>query len=281
MRELAEALRNRQSNEFDANFMVDGPRGNGKSTFIWKLLTEVGNFHPRQDIVFSRADLMKCLKRKFTCIMADEMINSAHNRDFYAGQQKELIKMFNMYRDNFNILGGAVPFFYDLDPQVRKFIKMRITVIDRGVAVVQFARSSLYSNDPWETQINQKIEMKWVNNMQKGIPTKPNYRRLSTFKGYVHYGPMSKTDSILYKKLKEEKRNNLMETEKEEKGNAKNERYDALYNMLKRGELRTDHITALSVGLGINKNSLFQALKVRLVKEGLGQKVSDLIVGTE
>lgn len=208
--ELAAALKKRQMNEFDVNVAVDGARGNGKSTFAWKLLKKMGNFNPKKDVMFTREDVTDAImNRKFSCIDADEMINSAHNRDFFSGDQKTFIKIMNMYRDNYNILVGSAPFFYDLDSQVRKLIKIRATIVQRGVAILQIAKNSLYTNDPWETNVNKKIEESWINKIENGEPAKPKYERLTTYMGHLFYSKLNPPAEELYKQLKAEKRSQL------------------------------------------------------------------------
>lgn len=210
IKELAEVIKKRQANEFDVNIAIDGARGNGKSTLAWKTLTKLGNFAPRKDLMFTRDDVMDAVQnRKFSCIDADEMINSAHNRDFFSGDQKNFIKMMNMYRDNYNVLMGSSPYFYDLDPQVRKLIKMRITVVKRGVAIIQMAKQSLYMNDPWETSINKKIEESWINKLNKGVPIRPQYNKLTTYVGHLFYSALRPDQEELYKSLKLQKRSEL------------------------------------------------------------------------
>lgn len=257
MKDLATCIRERQKNEYDANIMVDGPRGNGKSTFIFKLFNAIGGFKPQQDIVFSRDDVMEGLKdKRFGLIMADEMINSAHNREFFSGDQKELIRMLNMYRDNHNVLAGAVPFFYDIDPQVRKFIKMRVTVVSRGVAIVQFARNSMYSNDPWETDVNKKIEMRWVNAMRRGKNTKPNFKLLTTFAGYVYYGALTPKQEELYKTIKRQKRQEMMEAKDPEEQEKENTAYEKLYNWMINGNVNEEMINSFALFKGIKPESV-------------------------
>lgn len=210
IKDLAEMIYKRQHNEFDVTVAIDGARGNGKSTLAYKLLTRIGNFNPEKDLLFSRDDVMDAIKnRKFSSIDADEMINSAHNRDFFSGDQKNFIKMMNMYRDNHNILIGSSPFFYDLDSQLRKLIKIRITVVKRGVAILQMAKSSLYINDPWETDINKKIELSWINRFKRGKLLAPKYQKLTTYAGHIFYTALSPAQEEKYKKLKVEKRNEL------------------------------------------------------------------------
>ncbi len=211
MKMLADSIRRRITNHYDVNILVDGSRGNGKSTFLYKLFCELGGFLPERDIVFSREDLIERMRSKHGLIMQDEMINAAHNREFWNKEQRILIKMLNMYRDNYNITAGAVPFFYDLDPQVRKFYAVRVTIVDRGKAILQKPGKSLFSNDPWETDLNKKIELKM--RRTKNGKNMINYRKLTTFWGTLEFGALSKKQEARYHKIKELKRDKMMNEE--------------------------------------------------------------------
>ena len=212
--ELAEMIKQRQANEYDVNIIIDGARGNGKSTLAYKLLTRIGKFNPKKDLFFTREDVMSAImNRKFSCIDADEMINSAYNRDFFSGDQKNFIKMMNMYRDNYNILIGSVPYFFDLDSQVRKLIKLRITIVKRGIAVLQMGKSTLYNNDPWETGVNKKIEEAWASKTKKGKLLKPQYHKLTTYAGHLFYNKLSPQQEEIYKEIKARKRAELKLTD--------------------------------------------------------------------
>ena len=153
------------------------------------------------------------MNRKFSCIDADEMINSAYNRDFFSGDQKNFIKMMNMYSDNYNILIGSVPYFFDLDSQVRKLIKLRITIVKRGIAVLQMGKSTLYNNDPWETGVNKKIEEAWASKTKKGKLLKPQYHKLTTYAGHLFYNKLSPQQEEIYKEIKARKRAELKLTD--------------------------------------------------------------------
>ena len=208
--DLAKSIKDRQERELDVNIIVDGARGNGKSTLCYKLLTRTGKFNPEKDLMFTRDDVMNgIINRKFSCIQADEMITSAHNRNFFSSDQQKFIQMMNIYRNNFNILMGCIPNFYDMDPQVRKLMKIRITVIKRGVAIIQIAKSSLYGNDPWETNVNKKIEEQWQNKVKKGELAKAQYNKLTTYAGHLFFTKLSPQQEEKYKRLKELKRSEL------------------------------------------------------------------------
>lgn len=216
MQELAECLLARQRNKFDVIVILDGPRGNGKSTFVHKLFKKIGKisgikFRPKTDIAFTREEVMTQLhEKRYGLIWGDEMINAAHNRDFFASDQKELIKMLNMYRDHHNILAGCVPFFYDLDVQVRKFVMCRITVIRRGFAIIQISKSDgLFTNDPWNSDINKKIEFSHQVKLRAGKKSMLPYTKLANFVGGIRYGPLGDKEERVYQKIKDEKRNQI------------------------------------------------------------------------
>lgn len=281
--ELALMVKKRQENEFDANIVVDGPRGNGKSTFTFKLFSRIGNFNPQRDIMFSREDVMEALRtRRYGLIDADEMINSAHNREFFSGDQNELIRMMNMYRDHYNVLAGCVPYFYDLDKQVRKLIKTRVTIIKRGLAVVQFSRSSLYTNDPWDTEVNKKIESAWIRQWKKGKMASPQYHKLTTFAGYMTFGKLHAAHERLYKELKQKKRIEFMD-KKDTEQNMDNKRgwfnanqiYESLYKQLLDGKLSQAEAMRLAQLNLINETTLRINILKRLRRDGYTEKLAD------
>jgi len=216
--ELADMIKKRQENKYDVVIVIDGARGNGKSTLAYKLLTRTGNFNPRKDLMFTRDDVVDAIvNRKFSCIDADEMINSAHNREFFSGDQKNLIRIMNQYRSNHNILIGSIPHFWDLDPQIRKLVKLRITVVKRGIAVLQMARTNLYANDMWDVTTNKKIEESWSGKSRQGKLLSPKYHQLTTYAGHLFYGALSPEQQAIYDEIRDKKRAELKLDQFEEK----------------------------------------------------------------
>ena len=110
--------------------------------------------------------------------IADEMINVTFNRDFYDLDQKNVIKMINMNRDHCNLFIACVPQFQNLDTQIKNLCKIRITVVRRGLAIIQTPNRTIYVKDKWDQATNEKFEREWL---QKGI-SKPTYSKLTTFR---------------------------------------------------------------------------------------------------
>lgn len=214
---IKEVVTARTSNKFDANIVVSGARGNGKSTFAAKLLYRMPNYDAWKHQVYSRSDAMKLLEsQQFGYIFDDEAINSGYKRSFYDQEQQKLIRMLNMYRDNFNLYVMAIPNFYNLDKDIRSLIFMHVHVIRRGLAVVHRAKESLYSNDPWDIAYNQKLEQKWAKLKKKDPNFTPPYHKLSTFQGYLEFEDLTEKQRAQYEEIKKTKRRELYEKEIEQ-----------------------------------------------------------------
>lgn len=207
LKDLCEVIQQMIDNKFDCNIIIDGKRGLGKSTLGSKIFYRLG-FTPWKDIVYSREDVIKAFATKHKGrIFADEMINVSYGRDFWDSDQKTLIKIMNMYRDSCNVFIGCVPVFAQLDKHFQSLIKIRLTVISRGVALIQRQLSSIYTNDPWDIKNNQKLESKWL--ARKG--SKPTYSQLSTFIGVLKFSDLTPNQREEIDKVKAEKRSKVVQ----------------------------------------------------------------------
>lgn len=195
--------------KFDCIIFIEGKRGLGKSTLAYKLLSGLDiefPFNPRRDIVYSREETLKHLSTKINgAIFSDEMINVAYKRDFYQENQKELLKAFDMYRDSRNVFIGCIPQFVDLDVKIQKVCKIRLSVLRRGVALIQMMNPTIYSQDPWDIKNNQRIESKWTNRNAKN----PRYAQLTTVRGILYFGDLTPNQREEYDAIKFEKRNHV------------------------------------------------------------------------
>ena len=210
LRELTECLRERQMNKFDVNLGVSGKRGEGKSTVLFKIFNAFKSegFNPKLHQEYSRDKIIKLLAtQQFGFCWDDEAINSGYKRDFQNKGQKELIKIVTNYRDNYNVYGSALPFFYSLDVDLRELIFLHIHVIQRGIAILLMPiDGSVHSKDPWDTYTNQKIEMQENKRLERSPDAKFRYHRFTTFAGYIYFGDMTQKQRKAYEKIKREKR---------------------------------------------------------------------------
>ena len=111
-KELAELLKKRVENDFDNFIIISGRRGIGKSETADKIGYCTKPFNPKYQITFSRDELMKMMhNNNKTYIIADEMINVAHSREFYNQQQIQLNKIINIYHYNHTTIVACLPNF--------------------------------------------------------------------------------------------------------------------------------------------------------------------------
>lgn len=213
LKDIKESIEEMTSAEvkFDSIIFIEGNRGLGKSTLGYKICSGLKiehPFSPKRDLVYSREETIQHLASKINgVIFSDEMINVAYKRDFYQEGQKDLLKGFDMYRDSRNVFIGCIPKFIDLDVKIQKVCKLRLSVIRRGVALVQMQLPSIYSNDPWDVRNNQRIESKWA---LKGTRN-PRYGQLTTCRGILYFGDLTKKQRDEYDAIKFEKRGHIFD----------------------------------------------------------------------
>jgi len=290
IKELVEVLRQRQLNKFDCNFGVSGKRGDGKSTLILKIFKRFKKygFNQKKHQVYAQDDVMRLLATQtFSFCWDDEAINSGYKRDFQREGQKILIKLITNYRDNFNIYGSALPFFYSLDKALRELLFMHLHVIERGLAVILLPLpDQVHSQDPWDTDNNIKVETKEYIRMKKNPGSAFRYNRFSTFAGYLYFGPMSPREEEIYKKIKQEKRNKVFKGSIGLESQEKPDLYNKLFEMLNEGKLTRNGLIQVANINNLKYNSLQSRLSQMLrdkgeVKRTLGDfLVDDTLKGT-
>ena len=257
----------RQNNKFDAIMFWSGPRGNGKSTGSFKFCNPFECFKPKHHIVYNRDEVMHFLEEnKRGVIMDDEAIRSGYKRNFFDKDQKQLITMLNMYRSNYNIYSGCIPNFFSLDTDLRKLCTIHIHVIKRGLGVVHIPRTErLYGNDPWDAGYNSKVEDSFGHKIRQDPNYKPPFHKLSTFAGYLSYGPMSELQEKLYEDIRQTKRKMVYD---EEMGATKDKTPSLIKNiidMLKQGTIKdNDQLRVIAESNGLKLSNLRTRLNVFL-----------------
>lgn len=271
IKELVEALKLRQLNEFDVNMGVSGKRGDGKSTLINKLLLRFKGFKQLKHQVYKREDIINLLKnQEFKYCWDDEAINSGYKRDFQNKGQKELIKTLTAYRDNFNIYATAIPFFYSLDKDLRELIFLHIHIIERGLAVLFMPlEDNMHQTDPWDTKNNAKKEEKW----QKKKAENPDFRfpwhKLSTFAGYITFGDLTLKQKERYKEIKKLKRGGAFLTDGKENNGGESSFYDRVYDLLIQKKLTRDGLIQMCLVEGKKYSAVATEMNKRLTDSGI------------
>jgi len=201
----------------------------------------------------------------------DEAINSGYKRDFQQKGQNELIKIVTNYRDNFNIYGSALPFFYNLDKALRELIFMHIHIIRRGLAVIFLPlEGQIHTQDPWDSVTNKKIEARENSRLEKNPEAKFRYHKLTTFAGYIYFGPMTKKQELKYDKIKRFKRQqHFKEVEDVNKIRTLDQK---LYDSLIEGKLTRIGLVNICHMEGKKYNNVLTMLNHRLKDDGVVDK---------
>lgn len=279
VRRLCRLIEQMLSNKFDCNIIIEGNRGLGKSTLAYLICKGVKQitvseggvpvkkniyFTPKRDILYTRSAIIKAFNdRWFSAFMADELINVSFNRDFYNENQKRLIKIINMNRDHCNLFVACVPQFQTIDNQIKNLCKIRLTVIRRGLAIVQTQNRTIYNTDRWDTDVNEKIEREWF---KSGIH-KPRYPKLTTFRGVMNFRDLSPTERIEYEAVKLQNRNEIKEQESKEleQGNPN----DKIYSLLNEGKIRTrEMFNNMCFILNLKPLNAMQNIRIRMRNDG-------------
>ena len=280
--DLIDIAKTRQNNKFDMIIAVSGARGNSKSSFLFKFFSRIKGFRPWKHQIYSRKDVMKLLEgSKKGCIFDDEAIRTGYKRNFFDQDQKLLIQMLNMYRDNFNIYGLAVPNFYNLDKDLRDLIKIHIHMVERGLGVVHVPNEgSLYSEDKWDIKQNKRIEDSWAKARMKNPNYSPKYNRLTTFRGYLKFTDLTEKQRVLYEDVKVTKRKAVYEEEMKQDDDGGG-LYDRLLKRIKEGEITNKALQEICLANGLKHSAVSSLLNTKLRDEGLKERLSYFIKKAE
>ena len=249
--------------------------GLSEEDFIKKILNlkekKAYKFNPKDVLIYTQDDLQKKLSDWHSISIPDELINITFNRDFFSQKQKDIIKMINMFRDHENLTIACVPSFQTIDTQIKNLTKMKITVKRRGLAIIHTPNRTIYCKDKWDQATNEKIEREWI---MKKI-NKPNYSKLTTFRGLLRFPKLTDRQEELYQEIKNEKRNVVLKTEMNMKTEEK-DLYDIVIERLKEGKIRNaDILDGLAIAKGVSADSFKNTIRKKLRQEGISHKLPD------
>lgn len=281
IKEFCEVLRKRQLNKFDVNMGVSGRRGDGKSTFLFKIFNSFKDdgFDMEKHMEYSQKAVTSLLaNQRFGFCWDDEAINSGYKRDFQGAGQKILIKVVTNYRDNYNIYASALPFFYSLDKDLRELIFVHVHIIERGVAVILLPLDNqIHASDPWDTKANIRIEERESRRIKKNPDLPFRYHKFTTFAGYIYFGPMTAKQEKKYKKIKAIKRSKNFGLENESE---KLDFKQRCFKLLIDGKLSNDGLLSACLIEGRKYTSMLAELNRMLKNNGETKTAKDFFQTT-
>lgn len=238
-------------------------KGISEEDFIEELIElkkqKAYSFNFKNHLIYRREPLIKFLNNWKGIGVSDEAVNTMFNRDFINEEQKNILKLLNMNRDHNNLLIACIPRFKVLDNQVRDMCKMRLSVVRRGVAVIQTPNHTFYAKDKWDTYNNEKIEREWLTKKSK----RPRYGRLTTCRGMLKFSKLSSKNEEKYHKIKNEKRTIIIKKEMGMDDKKKKKIEEKIYERLTKGGIKNMQIIE---GVAIANNISLNALRGRVRK---------------
>lgn len=295
MKRLIETIVMILLNKFDAQIYIEGKRGLGKSTLAYEIawlvhvrfrriakenpkfieanpeFEKAYQFIPSRDLLYTRDKVIDFFNKWKVTAIADEFINTAFNRDFYQEEQKTLIKIINMNRDHCNLFIGCIPQFQTLDNQIKNLCKIKITVVRRGIAVIQTPNKTIFIKDIWDSVTNEKIEREWL---RKGNTT-PKYTRLSTVRGVLFFPDLSKKHRAKYEKVKVDERNVLMQLADGKKKKKKDLPDEIVERLLEQKIKNRSVIEGFAIANNKNINTLIKSVQDKLKQMGKPSTLDD------
>ena len=283
IKEIVDILKERQKNKFDANIVISGARGDGKSTLIGKIFYRFRGFDSWKHQVYSRDDVINLLKiQKYGLCWDDEAIYSGYKREFQNKEQQELIKNITVNRDNFNVLASAIPNFFSLDKDLRDLYFMHIHIIKRKVAVIHMPKQGrLYSVDRWDTKFNQNIEERWTKIQQKNLNFAIPYHKLSTFVGYLYFKDLTPKQRELYEEVKRTKRDKAFRTAQEQSGEREVSFEIKVFNLLKERKLSNDGLLQACLVEGKKYSNVRKTLNGMIKDAGMTGTLGEWFTGND
>ena len=279
IKELTEMFKARVKNEFDNNCLVTGWTGLGKSTIILKILLRMKGFRQKKHQVYSRKDTIHLLQnQKFSFCWNDELISSGFKRQHYEKEQIDLIATLTKYRCNFNMFFGALPVFFTLDKELLKLFAINIDVIGRGKVVIHMRLTGRrYSDDPWDTKINAKLEEKFSAARLKNPDFIIPYHKYTTFVGYLFFNDSTPKQKAIYEKIREDKKAEIEKEKDIENSPETLTFYEKLFSMLINGEISLEQLK--NICILNNKNIVYVRIRLNklLKKRGNIKRVKDLL----
>lgn len=269
--EICSIIENRIKNKKDMIFAITGDRGDGKSTFAYKIAHKTKlKFKPHKDIAYSIKEVLDWYSKNEKRILIFDEAIAVHNRSFLEKNQRKLIQILNMYRDSCNVLLLCVPNFSNIDTQLRQLVRMRVHIYERGRGVIHIPSRGTYTRDRWDFDINSKMEMDCLKKNKR-----ISFYRSTTFFGYVKFGALPPDQEKVYNEIKKKKRNVVYDdiNEKKEKNV-----YDLITDQVCKGMINKDGIVQFARVYGVREHTVREIIRKRLRERGETKPLRELLV---
>lgn len=212
---IKEMLIGRRENEKDNVILVTGARGDGKSTFVGKVLFLFEDFDPYECMVYNKEKMFELIKKKNGYIWADEAVVNAAKGNVMSRANKMLHEIVTINRDNYNILFFCMPFVEDFDSKILQYVSMWVHIDSRGLGVMMLpSNKGIFGKRNWDIDAMKKIFDEF-HKENKGINHVP-YWIYPNFRGYIRFAKLSKEQDKIVKEIKTLRKNENLDKQSQE-----------------------------------------------------------------
>lgn len=212
---IKEMLLGRRENEKDNVILVTGARGDGKSTFVGKVLFLFEDFDPYECMVYNKEKMFELIKKKNGYIWADEAVVNAAKGNVMSRANKMLHEIVTINRDNYNILFFCMPFVEDFDSKILQYVSMWVHIDSRGLGVMMLpSNKGIFGKRNWDVDAMKKIFDEF-HKENKGINHVP-YWIYPNFRGYIRFAKLSKEQDKIVKEIKTLRKNENLDKQSQE-----------------------------------------------------------------
>lgn len=207
---IKELILGRRSNEKDNIILVTGARGEGKSTFVGKILFQFEDFQPYESMVYNKEKMFELVKMKNGYIWADEAVVNVARGNVMTRANKMIHEIFTINRDNFNIVFFCMPFVEDFDTKILQYVSMWIHIDSRGLGVVMMpSNKGIFGKKNWDIEGMKKIYEEFQRDNKSG--SHMPYWCYDNFRGYIKFGKLTEAQDKIVKEIKAMRKNENIE----------------------------------------------------------------------
>lgn len=218
-------IKKRVADNYDANIIITGRRGKGKSTWAYKFLYGFEDFNPDKEICYTREKMNDLLTESGGYAHADEGVVNFSRGNTTTKGNKELYELLTKNRDNNKITTWCIPSIENVDRNILQYCCMWIHVENRGTAVVFLPQeSSIFEKDKWNIDSMKK---QYDDFLKKAKPKdKFAYWKFPIFRGWIKFGDLPKYQREKVEEIKKRDKNLNTKKKEEEKIGIPNNSFD-------------------------------------------------------
>lgn len=209
---IADSLKRRVRNDWDAVLAITGEEGVGKSTLGIQLGRQIdAEFSLEKNIIFDPENMVDKVRgnTRYSVNIVDEAARALYSRTWYERRQILINKYLKICRKENKILFLIIPDLWELDSSPRnKRVLLWIWVLERDkqtntgkAAMFINERNQLYP-DPWGLKEGQKIFTK-VRGMNFLLNKELKYKMISKLPSFVCFFEFPKLEDDIYSKYRE------------------------------------------------------------------------------